>query len=362
MRAQDGKNGDGSSSDSEEEESLQRKLARLRREIAEVKGEVEKQKLGNGVQRELDGEGTQEFEALEQLLETVRSTSGFGGERGAASRLTKRLAAATSSPSAPPSKSAPSSQRAQSAPTTDSSTTYTLTYAPTYNSNHTLSKVTAFEARLSALESALGIDSLPLPTQDRPTAKSLLPTLDILDRQLNALTTSTDSSLDSLSRQIRQLTSDAESLESARKAAANAATITGQERSTSGPSSQDPTNTQGPNAAALSDPDNIAKIHALYGTLPTIESLAPLLPATLDRLRSLRALHADAGTASQTLARVEERQQSVREEIREWREGLEKVEKVVGEGAGRMKENAAVLEGWVRELEGRADKLGGVST
>ena len=59
------------------------------------------------------------------------------------------------------------------------------------------------------------------------------------------------------------------------------------------------------------------------------------------------------------MRRVEELQESVREEIRGWREGLEKAEKAVGEGGGRMKENAAVVEGWVRDLEGRREKLGG---
>ena len=46
------------------------------------------------------------------------------------------------------------------------------------------------------------------------------------------------------------------------------------------------------------------------------------------------------------------------DEILMWREGLEKVEKVVGEGEGRIKGNMEVVEGWVRELEGRMDKLG----
>lgn len=354
MRDRDGEDAEEFSSDDEQEESLERKLARLRREIAEVKGEVEQRKTGDGSKQVLNGEDTHDIEALNELLETVRPTSGFGEEQGAAARLTKRLAAAASAPSAPSSKLAPSSQQTQPSSSTDAPTTYTLTYAPIYNPSHTLSKVTSFETRLSALEAALGIDSLPLPTQDRPTAKPLLPTLDTLDRQLTTLTTSTDSSLDTLSRRVRQLISDTQTLESARKAARAAAT---EEPSTSVPSAKSTADVHSPEATALADPDNVAKIHALYGTLPTIESLAPLLPATLDRLRSLRALHADAGMASQTLRRVEERQESVREEIGEWRDGLDKVEKAVQDGAGRTRENAAVVEGWVRELEGRVEKL-----
>ena len=357
------KDGSSSDDDEEEEEGLQRKVARLRREIAEVKGEVEKQKSSNGSKQIVDGEDTQEIESLSALLETMRPPSGFGGEHGAAARLAKGLAVAISSPSAPASKSVPSALKSQSNQNTDQSGTDAPTYASKYDPSHTLSKVTAFETRLSTLESALGIDSLPLPTQDRPTSKSLLPTLEILDRQLNVLTTSTDTTLDTLSRRVRQLTSDAQSLKSAREAAAKASntSTTAQGSNTSGPSirsSQDP---QEADIAALSDPENVSKIHALYGTLPTIDALAPLLPATLDRLRSLRALHADAGTANQTLTRVEERQQSVREEIREWREGLEKMEKAVAEGASRMKGNTDVVESWVKELEGRMERLGAVN-
>lgn len=109
---------------------------------------------------------------------------------------------------------------------------------------------------------------------------------------------------------------------------------------------------------SLGDPEQISKINALYGTLSTIESLSPLLPSVLDRLRSLRAIHADAATASQNLTLVESRQADMAEEIRSWREGLERMEGMVTKGEESMTGNAEMVEGWVRELEGRMERLG----
>lgn len=94
-----------------------------------------------------------------------------------------------------------------------------------------------------------------------------------------------------------------------------------------------------------------AKVNALYGALPTIENLSPLLPAVLDRLRSLRAIHADAGRAVESLAKVERRQEEMGGEIARWREALEKVEGVVKESEGTVKKNMEVVEKWVRVLE-----------
>ena len=101
----------------------------------------------------------------------------------------------------------------------------------------------------------------------------------------------------------------------------------------------------------------VAKINALYGTLPTIEGLSPLLPSLLDRLRSLRAIHADAATASEGLERVERRQTEMADDIKRWKEGLEKVEKAMKQGETVMGGNMKVVEGWVKELEQKMGKL-----
>lgn len=96
---------------------------------------------------------------------------------------------------------------------------------------------------------------------------------------------------------------------------------------------------------------------ALYGTLPTIENLAPLLPSLLDRLRSLRAIHADAATASESLERAEKKQADMAGDIKKWKAGLERVEEAMKNADTVMNGNMKVVEGWVKELEAKVEKL-----
>jgi nuclear migration protein JNM1 len=77
----------------------------------------------------------------------------------------------------------------------------------------------------------------------------------------------------------------------------------------------------------------------------------------LDRLRSLRAIHADAATASESLDRTEKKQAEMAGDIKKWREGLEKVEEAMKQGESVMSGNMKVVEGWVKELEQKMEKL-----
>ena len=332
---------------------MERKLARLRREVAEVKDGFErrKEKPRENASQETKDE-TASLDTLSHVLDSVGPTI-TDGEASAASRLTRRLAS-VSRPNGQPVDGKP----AEPAQQDRISSTYTVTYAPKYQEDHTLSKVSDFDSRLALIEAALGIDTIPLPTQDRSTSKAVIPTLNSLDKQLTTLSTSTDSSLDTISRRVRQLTHDAEKLELARKSAKAAHEALKQEALS--PTGKDPRSPPASSASRFSeteDPESMSKINALYGTLSTIESLAPLLPSVLDRLRSLRMLHANAATASQNLSKVESRQEAMKEELQGWREGLEKVEKAIESGEQTMKGNTDMVEGWVKELEGRMRKL-----
>ena len=337
-------------SSDEEVESLERKLARLRKEVAEVKGEFEQRraKQDGGDTKEPQHEA-ESLDTWSRVLESIESPEIDGGD-GAASRLTKRLVAVTSPPgTSVKSVDGPGSRPARQV---EASSTYTITYAPTYQEEHTLSKVSDFDSRLTLIEAALGLDAIPLPTQDRSPSKAILPALDTLGEQLATLSTSSDISLDKVSRKVRQLTQDAEKLEQARKAAKAA-------QEALSPSSEDLPSWNGltKDADVLHDIEQRSKINALYGTLSTIESLAPLLPSVLDRLRSLRSLHADAATAGQTLAKLEARQEDTKQELQGWREGLEKVENAMKQGEQTVKGNTETVEGWVKELEERMRKL-----
>ena len=290
------------------------------------------------------------LDALGRVLDDTK-ISGTNDSHGAASRLAEKIETASKTYESPKDYAT-----TEAVPPAQEKPTYTITYAPTYQQDQTLAKVSDFDARLTMLETVLGVDTLPLPTQDASHTAAVIPTLNALDKQISTLLSSTELSLDSISRRMRQLTADAEKLDEARKAAKAAQdeliyTVPPKQRN-------DPDIIE----EAMSDKvvdhyEQTSKVNALYGTLSTIESLAPLLPSLLDRLRSLRYIHADAATASQTLTKVEARQEAMAEEIKGWKEGLEKVEKATEEGEQTMKGNTKIVDGWVKELEERLQKL-----
>lgn len=106
------------------------------------------------------------------------------------------------------------------------------------------------------------------------------------------------------------------------------------------------------------DEATVAKINALYGLLPGIEKMAPLLPAVLVRLKSLKGVHMDAARAAGGLKEVEEEQARLAEELKKWEEAVGKMETVVREGVEKVGVNVEMVEGWVRALEERVEKLG----
>jgi nuclear migration protein JNM1 len=310
---------------------LERKLARLKREIEEVKEEYgrrqaeKKGAVGEDAGKDLGPDVT----ALSKMLDGISVTS----------------AATAANASAKFAKDLGTGIKANGPPQSSQGTGDPATYAPTYQQSHALAKAADFDGRLALLEKALGISPAELPSiNGSSTAKAILPTLDTLQRQISVISESTPSSLDSISRRVRTLTQEAERLEESRKAAKTAQDLL---RAAGG----DITSEDG------EDSEQVAKINALYGTLSTIENLSPLLPSLLDRLRSLRAIHADAATASESLERTEKKQAEMTSDIKKWREGLEKVEEAMKNSEAIMSGNMKVVEGWVKDLEQKMEKL-----
>lgn len=322
----------------EDEESLERKIARLRQEVYEIKGESERRKAAKGDNAEADSDGEDTVEALCQVL---NSTSGFNTD-GAANRIIKKLGKEMKSYNAVKAKS-------PTEPIKPSQDGPALSFA---RQNPVLSKVAEFDARLVLIETLMGIDTIPLLTQERQPTRAVFPFIEQLDRQITALSTSTDSSLDSISRRVRQLTQDAQRLVEARSAARAA------QEGSNGPRLPLPLDGESSISSFIKDPEHVSKINALYGALPTIELLAPLLPAALDRLRSLQTIHADAAAANQTLTQLETRQEDMAQELKRWRDGLEIVERKVEEGENTMAENTELVDTWIKELEERMNKFG----
>ncbi|PHH54270.1 hypothetical protein CFIMG_003894RA [Ceratocystis fimbriata CBS 114723] len=317
----------GDFSDEEDDESLERKIARLTREVEEAKEQYGKRQLEQQANSEQQLEGKQEaLESLGKILEDISRPYG--------SQVTPHIPRhLTTAP-------AEQSEETEALETTKQDATYTITYNPAYEQTHALAKVAEFDARLLALEKSLGSNStLGLELDSNGMPRAILPTLDILQKQVSTLSQASTATLDSISRRVRSLTQEADQLTKSRKEAKEAQEALDGAKEGDGSCDQE------------------SKINALYGTLPTIENLAPLLPSILDRLRSLRTIHSDAASASDILSRVEKQQTEMALELKQWREGLTKIETAIQEGSTTMQGNTKVMEEWVKDLEARVAKF-----
>lgn len=315
----------------DEEEGLQRRLARLMREVQEVQAEVDRRKVEGthegGSVGATDGQEDDVASKVKDLslaLDTLRNSQRDAGSAHA--QLAKQLAKPPRSTIAEPQA-------------TDG--TYKELAQNNAADSQTLTKIADFDSRLALLERALGTSSIDMP-EAVPGAGSanftpILPTLALLDKQLSLLTSSpSQPHLDTLVQKLQE----------AQAAPADPQTA-----------QQTATGRQGDGPSDLTRED-MAKLRALYALLPTLTSLTPTLPPLLTRLRSLRTLHANAATANEFLEEVERKQDEADKEIKEWREGLQKVEDAVKDAEKGMNENAGVVEAWVKDLEERLKRLG----
>ncbi|KAJ5729833.1 uncharacterized protein N7483_004341 [Penicillium malachiteum] len=382
-RRQDGTEEVGDLSDSGDE-SVERRLARLRREVEDLKVEMANKasdqktvvESGSGApasepsqaDEEL-GDGVAELSrALDNLHASSRGASNTS--YSAAAVLVQKLSLELSAPKPDTQK-----QQHQELKPEDAGSSAVVALAPTGIISH----AAAFESRLALLEASMGISSSSNPfigdALSDPALQPVLPALDQLTSRIGALTgllvgsnpTSgiptavpglTTPHLEALSSRVRKLTTDAEALASARRRAADAAKAAQSVRIASSGSEEAgaAANIDGSHPA---DDEQTAKIQALYATLPTIQSLHPLLPSVLERLRSLRACHAGAAQAADSLNELEKRHAEMASEIEQWREGLSAVEEKMGQGEAALRSNVETVEPWVRELESRMARLEG---
>ncbi|KAJ5564664.1 hypothetical protein N7513_000906 [Penicillium frequentans] len=378
-RREDGTEEVGDLSDSEDE-SIERRLTRLRREVEDLKMEmanksalektvVESTPAGTSQERNDLGDGVAELSrALDNLHASSRGVP--NASYSAATLLTQRLGSESSGPNKEDGQKQSKSQL--DGPTAAFTMAQAQAGIPTAG---ILSHAAAFESRLALLEASMGISSASNPFVgdglSEPALQPVLPALDQLTSHLGALTGllvgtnptagtpatvpgMTTPHLEALSSRVRKLTTDAEALASARKRAADAAKTSQTARVASTEDATAP-GADGPSA----DDEHTAKIHALYATLPTIQSLHPLLPSVLERLRSLRACHSGAAQAADSLNELEKRHAEMSSEIEQWREGLAAVEEKMSQGESVLRSNVETVEPWVRELESRMARLEG---
>ncbi|KAF4334635.1 dynactin subunit 2 [Fusarium beomiforme] len=321
---QDGTQELGDLSDDDDDESLERRIARLKREVEEAKNEYARRRAESQAKEDNSVAASDDrLTSLSQVLDEISKPAG----RPSSIRI-------------PRTNTTPEEKTADTLSNEDA--TYTIMYAPTYEQSHALAKATDFDRRLLMLEKGLGINASLMPEADATgLPRAILPTLDSMNKQISTLAEASTANLDAISRRVRTLAQEQDKLNDSREKARSLR----EELGRNVPSAQ------------TEETEQEAKINALYGILPTIENLTPILPPLLDRLRSLRAIHADAATASDTLTRIEKQQAEMAAELKQWNEGLVKIEAAVKDGSVSIEKNKQIMEEWVKDLEERIEDL-----
>ncbi|EME44163.1 hypothetical protein DOTSEDRAFT_71846 [Dothistroma septosporum NZE10] len=302
------------SQDEIEDETLEARIARLRREVEECKAQAEEERKA----------------AQEEDDEDEDAENGTSNNVDALSRL---LAGIDLPPTASASKRG---HRRKGSVFHDAPTTSSQSQPEAPPDDQTLAQITTFDTRLAALESALGVSSILDPSADKSILSTpLLPSLALLDQQLATLTTATSlSALEAATSKIQSLKAQADNLASL---------------------SAEGVEEEG--ASTTLSPDDLQKLQTLYSILPTLQSLSPTVPTLITRLRSLNHIHTAAAQASEDLEAVEQKQAEMERELKMWREGLEKVERAVENGLESNGRNGGMVKKWVEELDGRVRAL-----
>jgi nuclear migration protein JNM1 len=352
------RNTDDASNSESEDETLSGRIARLKREAEEVRLELARRDEGefkDSVEQQVGPSEEDGLDELDKLVNGLGDGTHVSQKVKAEENFLRSL-----SETKPPATNGTKPDKPHSS-----------TASPS-----TVTALAVFAERLSTLESALGLSTLPTP----PT--SILPTLDHLSTQITALSTtlspSTRSStqtgnpnLDALQARIRALTIEADKLTASRKAANTSLDelYDSRIRFNAQRHIRDKPATNGPDTLASIEKseagihtdlflsEHASKIAALYQLLPTITELQPLLPVVLERLRSLSVIHAGAAEARAELDEVMRRQGEMEVEVKKWREAVEGAEMKMEEVKGQMRENVDVVGKMVKGVEQKVKTL-----
>ena len=334
-RRGDEANGDGHTTSDDEKETLSEKLARLRREITEAKEALSEQGEQEQDRSLTSQKAGQTVEELDQALRSLQRPA--SKEQGSATDLLFERIHSTQAPSnithtGRPTRDAINGEHGH----------------PLTGDVQVLQRIADFDKRLATLEDALGGTG---GSTSASSEKPIIPSIISIEKHISLLSSTSPSTYESANEKIKTLLQETSKLEEARKAAKAA-----QDESMSGHNRNRQSREAGHGMVLSSsdtDAEQASKISDLHRKLPVIESLSPILPSVLDRLRSLRTLHANAASASQNLSQMESRQDKIVEDLSSWKEGLERLENMMRQGDQVMKANMGSVEGWVKDLENR---------
>ncbi|KAH6638222.1 Dynamitin-domain-containing protein [Boeremia exigua] len=309
----------------EEQESFSRKLIRVKRELQELEDEYEQRKKSGDKTKIEERDAKEVIDLISDKVDEIYA-SRRGGAQSAEPLLDRTIQRFNDyEPFAPSSKITAAIANQPPLPGSQIQKSQL---------NHVLAQAAEFDQRITQMESSLGLNGNTIPEMSEDTTSPVFTTLQRLEQTLGAIGDASSSNLDGASQQIKKLIEEAEDLKEARLEASRAG------------SSEESTT-----------PDQEAKINALYGTLPSIDKLSPILPLVLERLRTLRLVHTSAWQADEVLTELESRQSKQEEEIKNWEKQLELVEEDVKKHEKAMQGNVKVVGDDIKMLEEKITKL-----
>ncbi|RAR15634.1 dynactin subunit 2 [Stemphylium lycopersici] len=313
----------------EEEESFANKLLRIKRELAGLEDEYER-RVESGDKSKIEEQDPKEMmEIIASKVDTIYAAH-KGGARGAQAILDRTVQKFDSyKPFEPSPKLSKAIANQPPLPGTQ---------VQKNQLEFVLNQAAEFDRRITQMEGSLGLNANTMPELSEHTPFPVAATLTRLEQTLGLIGDASSNNLDTVTQNVKKLTAEAEHLKEVRKEAAEA-----------GAASND-------NKVAAY-PDQEAKINALYGTLPSIDKLSPILPLVLERLRTLRFVHTSAWQADEVLTELERRQSTQEQEIKKWERQLEILEKDMKKAETTMINNIKTVGDDVKMLEGKMAKL-----
>ncbi|CAN6668037.1 nuclear migration protein Jnm1p [Trichomonascus vanleenenianus] len=98
----------------------------------------------------------------------------------------------------------------------------------------------------------------------------------------------------------------------------------------------------------------VRRIESIYQRLVTIDSMAAIVPRLADRLRTLQAVHADTASTVNSVRNVDATLNSIREELKSWKQCLETVETQMAKLEQTAVTNKKEIKQWISKLENSA--------
>ncbi|KAF2468209.1 uncharacterized protein BDR25DRAFT_290906 [Lindgomyces ingoldianus] len=315
----------------DEKESFSRKLLRVKKELHELETEYEG-RLQSGDKTKIEERDPKEImELISDKVDYIYAMR-RGGVRGAEPLLARTIEKFNSYPPFGPSpRITKAIERQPPLPGTQIQRSQL---------DFVLNQAADFDHRLTNLERSLGLNGNTMPDLADKAPFPIFPTLEKLEQTISTLADASSGNLDAAAQQIKKMILDAEQLKELRQEAS---------RSTPGPNSS--------SAKSPEPSEQESKVNALYGTLPAIDKLSPLLPLVLDRLRTLRLVHTSAWQADEVLTELEHRQSKQEDEIKKWETSIETQLQNVKVCEQSLQMNMKTVGDWVKRIEERIEKL-----